>query len=83
MLTRLIEVMFIEILRSQLQSQATEQSSSLAALNDPIVGQVLERFHGDPTYPWTVPELASQMSLSRSALAERFTQLLGHPPCST
>ena len=40
LLTRLIEVMFIEILRSQLQSQATDQASSLAALNDPIVGQV-------------------------------------------
>ena len=80
LLTRLIEVMFIEILRGQLQRQTAEQSSSLAALNDPIVGQVLERFHSDPTYAWTVPELASQMSLSRSALAQRFTQLLGYPP---
>ncbi|EKU97480.1 DNA-binding domain-containing protein, AraC-type [Leptolyngbya sp. PCC 7375] len=80
LLTRLIEMMFIEILRGQLQAQATSQSSSLAALNDPIVGQVLTRFHSDPAYPWTVPELASQINLSRSALAQRFTQLLGHPP---
>ncbi len=80
LLTRLIEVMIIEILRSQLQAQAEDQSSSLAALNDPIVGQVLERFHRDPAHPWTVPELAIQMNLSRSALAQRFTQLLGHPP---
>ena len=40
----------------------------------------LERLHGDPAYPWTVPELADQLNLSRSALAQRFTQLLGHPP---
>ncbi|MDJ0703867.1 MAG: AraC family transcriptional regulator [Leptolyngbyaceae cyanobacterium MO_188.B28] len=80
LLTRLIEVMFIEILRSRLQDQATDQASSLAALKDPIVGQVLQRFHSNPAYPWTVPELASQMSLSRSSLAQRFTQLLGHPP---
>ncbi|NEQ53511.1 MAG: AraC family transcriptional regulator [Leptolyngbya sp. SIO3F4] len=80
LLTRLIEVMFIEILRSQLQAQATDPSSSLAALSDPIVSQVLERFHGDPAYPWTVLELASQLNLSRSALAQRFTQLIGHPP---
>ncbi|MEO1208226.1 MAG: AraC family transcriptional regulator [Cyanobacteria bacterium J06638_20] len=80
LLTRLIEVMFIEILRSQLQEQVAESASSLAALSDPIVGQVLERFHEDPAYPWTVPELASQLNLSRSALAQRFTQLIGHPP---
>ena len=80
LLTRLIEMMFIEILRGQLQTQATEASSSLAALSDPIVGQILNRFHSDPAYPWTVPELASQLNLSRSALAQRFTQLLGQPP---
>ncbi|MGR3278316.1 cupin domain-containing protein [Acaryochloris marina NIES-2412] len=80
LLTRLIELMFIEILRSQLQSQATDPSSSLAALTDPIVGQILELFHGNPAHPWTVPELASHLNLSRTTLAQRFRQLLGQPP---
>lgn len=80
LLTRLIELMFIEILRSQLQSQTFDQSSCLAALKDPIVGQILELFHGDPAHPWTVPELASQLNLSRSTLAQRFRQFLGQPP---
>ena len=80
LLTRLIELMFIEILRNQLQSQAKGQSSSLSALNDPIVGQILERFHGAPAHPWTIPELANQMNLSRSTLTQRFRQLLGQPP---
>ena len=33
--------------------------------------------HGDPGYPWTVGSLASRLSMSRSAFAARFTELVG------
>ncbi len=79
-LTRLVEVMFIEILRSYMQHLPAQQRGWLSALKDPIVTQVLERIHGDPAYPWTVSALADRLSISRSALAARFTQLLGQPP---
>ncbi len=79
-LTRLVELMFIEILRNYMQNLPASQIGWLSALKDPIVSQVLERIHGDPAYPWTVSALADRMSISRSALAARFTQLLGQPP---
>jgi AraC-like DNA-binding protein len=36
--------------------------------------------HEQSAYPWTVDELAHQVGLSRSALAQRFSDLLGQPP---
>ena len=36
--------------------------------------------HGDVARPWTTEQLAADVSLSRSAFAERFTQLVGMPP---
>jgi AraC family transcriptional regulator, alkane utilization regulator len=79
-LTRLVELMFIEILRDYMQNLPAQQIGLLSALKDPIVSQVLERIHADPAHPWTVSALADRMSISRSALAARFTQLLGQPP---
>ncbi len=80
LLTRLVELMFIEILRNYMQYLPDHQVGWLAALNDPIVGQALDSIHADPAYPWTVSALANQIGLSRSALATRFTQLVGQPP---
>jgi AraC-like DNA-binding protein len=80
LLTRLVELMFVEILRSYMQSLPAQQVGWLSALNDPIVGQALDWIHADPAHPWTVPDLAKRVCVSRSALATRFTQLLGQPP---
>ena len=79
-LTRLVELMFIEILRNSMQDLRAEQVGGLAALKDPTVRQALELIHADPSHPWTVSELAMQIGLSRSALAKRFTQLAGQSP---
>jgi AraC-like DNA-binding protein len=52
----------------------------LAGLRDRLVGRALALLHHDPAYPWSVDELARRVGLSRSALAERFGNLLGQPP---
>ncbi|HIK17918.1 MAG TPA: AraC family transcriptional regulator [Leptolyngbyaceae cyanobacterium M33_DOE_097] len=80
LLARLTELMFVEILRNQMQQIADHQISWLAALNDAIVSQVLNLLHARPEYNWTVTELANQVGVSRSTLATHFTQLLGQPP---
>lgn len=80
LLTRLVELMFIEILRNYMQNSPNEQMHGVLALNDPIIGQVLNWIHADPAHSWTVSELAKQVNVSRSALATRFTELLGQPP---
>ena len=40
----------------------------------------LARLHRDITRSWTVDELGREAGLSRSALAERFTRLIGAAP---
>ena len=80
LLTRLVELMFVEILRNYIRNLPEQQIGWLAALRDSIIGQALDWLHAQPAYPWTVEELAKRVGVSRSTLATRFTQLLGQPP---
>jgi len=79
-LARLSELMFIEVVRRYLEALAPEQTGWLAGLRDPFVGKSLSLMHGGPAHNWTIEELAKQVGLSRSVLAERFTDLVGIPP---
>ncbi len=80
MLGRLTELMFLEILRQYMQQLPSGQSGWLAGLNDPQVGKALRLMHAQPARNWTVEELAREAAVSRSALAERFTEMIGDPP---
>src|SRR6185503_12442859 len=51
-----------------------------AAARDLQVGRALALLHASPSRAWTVDDLAREVALSRSALAERFTSLVGEPP---
>ena len=79
-LTRLAEVMFIEVLRRYLDDLPPEQTGWLAGLRDEVVGRVLTLLHGRPSHPWTLAELAREAAASRTNLAKRFAQLVGQPP---
>jgi len=78
--SKLAESLFVEALRAHIDSLPPEQSGWLAGLRDPQVGRCLMLMHGQPAHPWSVESLARQVHLSRSALAERFTALVGVPP---
>ena len=80
LLGKLSELAFIEALRRYAQSKPPDLTGWLAGLQDPHVGRVLALLHGDPKRAWTVDELARAVALSRSALAERFTEMIGSPP---
>ena len=80
MLGRLTELMFVEILREYMQQLPEDQGGWLAGLNDPHVGKALRLMHESPMRNWTVEELSREAAISRSALAERFTQLVGEAP---
>jgi AraC-like DNA-binding protein len=80
MLGRLTELMFVEILRQYMQQLTPGQRGWLAGLNDVHVGRALRLMHANPAHNWTVSELARDVATSRSALAERFTQLIGDSP---
>jgi AraC family transcriptional regulator, alkane utilization regulator len=80
MLGRLTELMFVEILRQYMQQLPAGQCGWLAGLNDAHVGKTLRLMHANPARCWTVSELAREAAISRSALAERFTELIGESP---
>lgn len=79
-LTRLAELMFIEVLRRYLEDLPPGQTGWLAGLRDAVVGQALMLLHDRPGHPWTLPELAREVASSRSNLAKRFALLVGQPP---
>lgn len=80
MLGRLTELMFVEILRQYMQQLPADQTGWLSGLNDPCVGKTLRLMHMEPARNWTVDELAREAAVSRSVLAQRFTELVGDSP---
>jgi AraC-like DNA-binding protein len=77
---RLSELMFIEVVRRYFRGMPSGQTGWLAGLRDPFVGRALVLLHRQPAHTWLLEELAGSVGLSRSALAERFTQMVGQPP---
>lgn len=80
MLGRLMELLFVEVLRRYATSLPPSARGWFAALNDPIVGRALQFVHGDPARRWTVDDLAHEAGSSRTVLAERFQSVLGQAP---
>jgi AraC-like DNA-binding protein len=79
-LGRLMELLFVEVLRRYAARLPASSKGWFAALNDPIVGKALQLVHGDPAHRWTVEELAREAGASRTVLAERFNAVLGQAP---
>lgn len=79
-LTRLAELMFIEVLRRYLEALPPGQTGWLAGLRDELVGRVLALLHARPAHPWTLDELAREAASSRSNVAKRFVEIVGQPP---
>jgi AraC family transcriptional regulator, alkane utilization regulator len=79
-LARLTELMFVEVLRRYMEELAPGQKGWLAALRDPLVSRAITLLHAEPARAWTVEELARDAGVSRSALAGRFTGLIGESP---
>lgn len=80
MLSRLTEVMFVEILRTHIQGLSADEVGWFAALNDPVVGSGLRRLHANPFDNWSIDRLARETGVSRTVLAERFKHFLNQPP---
>ena len=80
MLTRMAELMFIEVLRRYVEQLSPQQAGWLGGLRDEVVGPALSKLHERPDHPWTLQELARTISTSRTVLVERFSQLVGVSP---
>ena len=80
MLAKLSEAVFIETVRRHIRALPETETGWLAGARDPAVGRALYLFHHRPAHPWTMPEMAKEVGVSRSVLAERFRHYLGQPP---
>ncbi len=80
MLARMSEMMFVDAVRRYAEDLPPESAGWLAGLRDRQVGRALSLMHEHPGQAWTIDELGRRAGLSRSALHERFVQLIGISP---
>ena len=81
MVARILDLLFIQILRAWAAGTDAEPNWLAGAL-EPQIGLALSAIHRDPGHDWTVEELARACSLSRSAFAARFVARVGKPPAT-
>jgi AraC-like DNA-binding protein len=77
-LTRLVEVLLIEALRSTPGEDAPP--GLLRGLADARLAPAIRQMHAQITRSWTMAQLARTAALSRSAFFERFTRIVGLAP---
>ncbi len=76
-ITRLADILVIQMIRSWIDSAPEPERGWLAALRDEQVGRALTSIHREPERKWTVASLAKEAGMSRSAFSARFTNLAG------
>jgi AraC-like DNA-binding protein len=76
-LSRMTEVLFVEVLRSWIKSLRPGEGGWLGAMVDPHIGPALQLLHEQPDRPWTLRDLGQRVGLGRSAFSARFTALVG------
>lgn len=81
-ISRLSDIIFAQAMRhftSQIKN-CPKSTGWLKALSDPQMSRAIGLMHTQPEAPWTVAELAQQVGISRSAFAEKFTDVTGVSP---
>lgn len=77
-LTRLVEVLLIEALRTTPGNSTPP--GLLRGLADPRIALAIRQMHSAPSRQWTVLDLARKTALSRSVFFDRFTRAVGMAP---
>lgn len=77
-LSRLLEVLLIEALRSAPQTHTSP--GLVRGLSDGRLAAAIRAMHEYPKRAWTVAELAKEAALSRSTFFERFSRTVGVAP---
>jgi AraC-like DNA-binding protein len=77
-LSRLLEVLLIEALRSS--AETTASPGLVRGLSDARLAAAIRVMHEHPTRAWTVADLAKAAALSRSTFFERFNRAVGVAP---
>ena len=79
---RFTEILVFHTLRTFATAPVDDEPDRgwLAAVRDPRIGKALALIHNEPEKGWSVPELASEIGMSRSRFFQRFSDLVGIPP---
>lgn len=78
-ITRLADILVIQVIRAWIARDPSAQRGWLGALRDPQIGRAMALVHRDPGGDWTLASLAASVGMSRSAFAARFTHVVGEP----
>lgn len=79
-LSKLSELIFIEVIRRYVESQGPMKTRWFEALADPLTGNALRLLHAEPARAWTLSALAREVGTSRTILVQRFNDMLDLPP---
>jgi AraC-like DNA-binding protein len=79
-LSKVAELMFVDVVRRHIDTLPPDASGWLSALRDAHVGAALALLHGRPAEAWTVEILAREVGLSRSVFADRFAHFVQDSP---
>lgn len=80
LLVKIAEALFVDAVCRYLETLPVEESGWCAGMRDRKIATALGLMHADLSRHWTADELAKESGLSRSAFAERFTDLVGQSP---
>jgi AraC-like DNA-binding protein len=79
-LSRMLEVIFIQAVRKITLNIENNQGGFIAALSDQKLSKALNAIHNQPQKRWTIEDLSKQAGMSRARFADKFTNVVGVPP---
>lgn len=79
-ISRLAEILFVQMIRAHCASGQSGERGWLVALGNAPLGAALRAMHHSPAQPWSVEALASVAGMSRSAFALHFKEQVGEAP---
>lgn len=79
-ISRLMEVIFIQAIRHQCETESNASIPFVLAIRDKNLKPAIEALHQHPERAWTLSQLAKLSSMSRGRFALRFKELLGQSP---
>jgi len=79
-ISRLLDVLFVQIVRAWADDQPSGGAGWIGALHDSTLARALALLHGDLGRAWDVESLARAAGTSRATLGRRFVAEVGEPP---
>jgi AraC-like DNA-binding protein len=79
-ITRLADILFIQVVRLYIDSLPEHSHGWLAGLKDLQIGKALGYIHRHPEQMWTLDTLCAAVGMSRASFAAKFKQIVGESP---